>query len=133
MSSTFLPHVAHRCIDDDLENFCHTEPSTSPWLSIRMPDHYQTNSTVSHILIFNRRDDCCMGRLSPFQIWVSSLPGDFNSATSQACGVHDLVVPAAHGPFSFDCGDLQGLYVTIVLPGDARILFFDVVRVFSDF
>ena len=128
MSSTlqFIPYYdypATNCIDDNLFNLCHTETQSSPWLSIRIPGGTPTEpaSSVGHVIIYNRHD---MGqdRLSPFQIWVGQSPGDRNSATSQACGVDNQIVPAVYGPFAFDCRGITGWYVTIVLPGGNRIL-----------
>ena len=116
-------YPATNCIDDDLLSICHTMESSFPWLSIQIPGGTPSEpaSSVGHVIIYNRWD-CCQDRLSPFQIWVGESPGDFNSATSEECGVHDQIVPAEYGPFSFDCYGITGWYVTIVLPGDTRTL-----------
>ena len=132
MSSQLDDYEASQCIDDNLQNFCHTQSGPSQWLSIRVPGGTPSApaSYVGHVVIYNR-DDCCQDRLSPFQIWVGESPGDHNSATSEACGVHNQMVPVEIGPFAFDCHGITGWHVTIVLPGDDRILNLAEVRIFS--
>ena len=132
MSSQLDDYEASQCIDDNLENFCHTQSGPSQWLSIRVPGGTPSApaSYVGHVVIYNR-DDCCQDRLSTFQIWVGESPGDHNSATSEACGVHNQMAPAESGPFAFDCHGITGWHLTIVLPGDDRILNLAEVRIFS--
>ena len=123
MSSTHGPFVATNCIDDDeATTMCHTQEQATPWISVQLPP----SSPVSQIIIYNRHDGN-FDRLSPFQLWVGASPGDYNSATSAACGIHDLTAPAIRGPFAFDCtigngSPLTGEYVTLVLPGSSRII-----------
>ena len=109
---------------------CHTLEQANPWLSIEMPA--EPNSTVSQIVIYNRQGGL-FDRLSPFQLWVGQSMGDYNSSTSMECGMHDQIAPATRGPFAFDCGQLTGTHVTIVLPGPSRILNLAEVRLFSFF
>jgi len=130
MSSTYSlhPFPASFCINDQTSDFCHTavtnnQGEANPWLSIQISGQ----QAVRLVWIMNRDESCngccCGDRLSPFQIWVGASPGDYNSATSQACVVGNQIVPATAGPFTFDCQrDLTGTYVTIVLPGTNRIL-----------
>ena len=64
---------------------------------------------------------------------VGATAGDHNSATSTACGVHNLTAPSTEGPFAFHCGALTGEYLTLVLPGPSRILNLGEVFVYSPF
>ena len=118
MSSTLSPYPLHNaslCINDQTSDYCHTTDEANPWLSIRISGQ----QAVRLVWIMNRGyvlGDCCGGRLSPFQIWVGASPGDYNSATSQACVVGNQIVPATAGPFTFDCQrDLSGTHVTLSL------------------
>jgi hypothetical protein len=123
MSSTYSVHGAAECIDGLWATFCHTQAeSSSPWLSAQL----SATAAVSYVVIKNRLG-CCQDRLSPLQVWIGTSAGDYNSATSQSCGVNevDLTVPSSVGPFSFRCADAatglphSGSYVTVVLPVSA--------------
>ena len=126
-----MPHVAANCIDDDeVTTMCHSLEQDSPWISIELPKHtLVTRTMVSQIVVYNRYDGS-FDRLAPFQLWVGASAGDYNSSTSAACGLQDLVVPPTRGPFAFDCvsagggsgSPLEGEYVTLVLPGAGRTL-----------
>jgi len=78
----------------------------------------------------HNRVDCCWDRLTPLQLWIGGSSGDFNSATSAACGVDETtlsVTADSAGPFGFKCANqlgqpLTGTHVTLVLPGSSRIL-----------
>ena len=104
MSSTLMPHVATNCIDNnEIATMCHSLEQDTPWISVQLPAASgQTQSLVSQIVIYNRYD-CCWDRLVPFQLWVGQHPGDYNSATSTACGVQNLTALPTRGPFAFDC------------------------------
>ena len=142
-------HQGSLCIDDELSTYCHTNTQSSPWLSIRIPGNtsWAPASPVSHVQIYNRLD-CCWDRLGHFQIWVGKSVGDYNSSTSEQCGFHyggagdqsgrpdahwTVEAPATVGPFSFDCNQIVGWYVTIVLPGASRTLNLAEVRIFSTY
>ena len=91
LSSTHDDHYPSKCIDGNLNTFCHTLTEDHPWLSVQLP----APSTVQQILIYNRLD-CCWDRLSPLQLWVSHEVGDYQSATSQECGVFNITVNEDH-------------------------------------
>ena len=125
--------------DDDGAAMCHSLEQDTPWISIELPaPSTVVNTIVSQVIIYNRAD-CCYDRLSPFQLWVGQSAGDFDSATSLSCGVHNLTEPITRGPFSFACGagtaegGLVGNYVTVVLPGPSRILNLAEIHVYSPF
>ena len=127
MSSQFGPHAATFCIDNLPGTFCHSGADTSsPWLSIS----FSASVDINYVLVYNRAD-CCQDRINKFQLWVGTSNGDYNSATSNSCGVDavDLEVPdsAGTGPFSFRCLDSfgsphSGTHLTLVLPGASRTL-----------
>ena len=121
-----VPHGAANCIDNSHSTFCHSLDQSWPWLSVGLP----TPSTVSHIVVYNRRGQG-MDRLSPFQLWVGASAGDYDSATSAPCGLHNLTAPATAGPFAFACGSLSGAYVTLVLPGPSRTLHVAELRAYT--
>ena len=107
-------------------NFCHTLQQSTPWISLKL----QQQTSVAYVQLFNRID-CCSDRLSPFQLWVGQVEGDFDSSTSLACGIHNLTVPTGVGPHTLSCGGRLGQYVTIVLPGELRILNLAEIRVYA--
>ena len=117
--------MAANCIDDQENTFCHSQEEDWPWLSIELPNP----STVRHVIIFNRQQSA--ERLSPFQLWVGTSAGDYNSATSSHCGVNNLTAPATAGPFAFACGSLSGSFLTLVLPGPMRTLNLNEMRSYT--
>ena len=109
MSSTYSSnYVASNCIDDDLNNFCHTQADTTdPWLSITL----SAVTDVFKVVVWNRKDSCCKGRLSPLEVWVG------NGLTADLCGGAAVTLPATRGPFDIGCGGLYGSVVTLQLRG----------------
>ena len=69
---------------------------------------------ISYALIYNRID-CCQDRLGHFELWI----GNESQAPLARCAVYDA--PATAGPFSVSCR-ADGQFVTILLPGSARLL-----------
>ena len=65
MSTTFEGYAASRCVDDSLENFCHSNfgPQSDAWLSIEL----ERASAVGFVQIYNRRD-AKPERLGTFEI-----------------------------------------------------------------
>jgi len=139
MSSTLTykgtEYHAANCIDGKKtgQNFCmskilpkqnHPNPA---WLSIEVPE----NSKIGDVLIFNRMD-CCQRFLSPFEVWVSNAPGvpELETNVARRCGGTN-VVPAEVGPFSVSCQGLVGSQVTILLPGDERVIDLAEVEIYS--
>ena len=116
LSSTHEDHVAAHYIDGNLDTFCHSEESDSPWLSIHLP----VEATVGYVQVVNRAD-CCQDRLTPFQLWTGMYPGDYGTSTSSPCGVFNLTIPPydsskpseSIGPFAIHCQDAPGDYVTL--------------------
>ena len=128
------PHDASLCIDGNLNTFCHSQTTTNPWLSVAVPlGTSARTSTVSQVLVYNRADPDTWYRLSPFQLWLGTSIGDFNSETSTECGVSNITVPSSAGPFSFNCNGATGSFVTLVLPGIDRTLHVADLKIFSPF
>ena len=62
---------ASRCIDGDLETYCHgPQRHENPWLSITLADR----RSVDRVEVYNRAD-CCYSRISPYEVWVGDAIG----------------------------------------------------------
>ena len=123
MSSTYASrNAASRCIDGRTDGyFCHSRGGsgeTNAWLSIDLSGHGVVMS-VHAIRIYNR-PDCCKHRLGHHQIWVGMSSGDFSSGQAKLCA--DWTAPSTAGPFDYDCDGLVGTHVTVLLPGNRRML-----------
>ena len=110
--------MAGLAIDNDFTSFTHTLESDNPWLSIEIPNP----STVQQVIIFNRLWPES-AKLNPFQLWIGTAAGDYASATSSPCGVHNLTVPVSGSitygpfpipPFAFTCDGQTGNFVTLI-------------------
>ena len=138
MSTTYSPEFnAAKCIDDVLDNFCHTIAdrdvgSPDPWFSLE----FAPASLVFYVEVHNRRPDQWgnfYDRLGVFQIWVGDQVGG-HQAPAVMCAHGDLAkgtgysslggnTPLEHQPevIGMPCGAV-GRFVTIFLPGPDRIL-----------
>eukprot|EP00966_Prymnesium_polylepis_P042783 994200-Prymnesium_polylepis.2 len=99
-------------------NFCMNNLfETSPWLSVGL----SPGSIVSSVSVYNRFD-CCQSYLSNFEVWVgprAGLPSSVDGMT--LCGTTTATDDV--GPFNVTCSTpLSGLVVTVLLPGDNRLL-----------
>ena len=66
-----LAYPASRCIDGDLETYCHgPQRHENPWLSITLADR----RPVDRVEVYNRAD-CCYSRISPYEVWVGDAIG----------------------------------------------------------
>ena len=126
MSSTHSGSPASNCIDDNLDNICHSNvhsnDQVNPWLSVALRP-----GSVGHVVVYNRRS-CCQDRLSPYEVWVGNSAG---STDGTLCGGTAQIVATGDGPFLTDCAGALGSFVTIVLPGSSRILNLAEVHVYE--
>jgi len=122
-----------RCIDGihDVEgNFCHsaaddagTGHDSTPWLALETAGLRE----VGFVQVYNRKVtqeaycEGCLGRLASFEIWVGDSPGGHGAPGAQLCAA--ATAPANDVPLMIPCNPARlGRFVTIALPGEARIL-----------
>ena len=105
---------------------CQVWKKDDPWLS------YELNAwaTIDSVQIFNREG--YEERMGHFQVWVGDAAGAVDAA-SGATLCHDGVAAADAQILSVGCdgGGIVGRFVTILLPGDERILNFHEVYIFG--
>ena len=103
---------------------CQVWKKDDPWLS------YELNAwaTIDSVQIFNREG--YEERMGHFQVWVGDAAGAVDAA-SGATLCHDGVAAADAQIVSVGCdgGGIVGRFVTILLPGDERILNFHEVYI----
>ena len=115
MSSTYPgDYAAAKAIDDNVNNFCHSQTSANPWLSIELSS---TAGPIQQVEIYNRNAN--QDRLSPYEVWVGDSAG---STTGTLCGGTVQTAPATNGPFTTSCAGASGSFVTILLRGASRTL-----------
>ena len=146
MSSQYGGGKASRCIDGDTggqnSGTCHTHTGTNAWLAVQLV----SRSIVDSVAVWNRNNN--MNRLGFYEIYV----GDetlsegryattdevfqaFKEASSLCVSTdYDTEVTKAantRGPYEHNCGGLSGRYVTLVEPGENRILNLGELQVFG--
>ena len=126
------------CIDDDITTFCHSDdhlltgywgsPGPDEYASIELPD----NSHVAFVSIYNdMRGPVYYDRINPFQIWIGQYFGDTNASTATSCTNTNITFePYPRNPYFIECAAV-GKYLTIFLPGLARIVDFNEVYAYS--
>ena len=76
-SSTSHNGVASRAIDGDTNgawagrSVIHTQSEYQPWWQVRL----DSNTNIEEIVIWNRTDNCCVSRLSNFDVFVYNVAG----------------------------------------------------------
>ena len=117
MSSNDYAPISN-CIDDNIDNFCHSHESViniGQFLTIEIP----SSSLVRYVIIYvYDANPNQYGRTSSFQIWISNTTS-FQSGTMCIASNITLPIPQlAHKPPSItECDEnLIGQYVTIYLP-----------------
>uniref|UniRef100_UPI00398EB92A uncharacterized protein isoform X2 n=1 Tax=Pristiophorus japonicus TaxID=55135 RepID=UPI00398EB92A len=128
-SDTSHSACASRAIDGNADtqwagNSCtHTPIQNDPWWRVDLKDTYR----VSTVNITNRAD-CCSERLSGAEIHIgSSLENNGNS--NPLCGTIGSSLDIK--TFSFDCKDMMGQYVNIIIPGSGKLLTLCEVEVYG--
>ena len=102
---------AKRCWDGSTTGtMCHTQWQTNPWLRVDLG----ISAEVRTVRIYNR-DDCCWDRLGNHKIFVGDTG---NSNTDKLCFSGYSQKP---GPVNEACSGV-GRYVSIVLPGNGRLI-----------
>jgi len=121
---------ASQCIDDDLGgtamstwSFCMSNLyERDPWLSVRLLG----DAHVTSVSVYARSDvggGWGAARLGAFEVWVGSTEGNPTAAGGMALCNSATAVGPWSGPFNVTCsGSVTGSVVTILLPGQSRLL-----------
>uniref|UniRef100_R4GDI2 Fucolectin tachylectin-4 pentraxin-1 domain-containing protein n=2 Tax=Anolis carolinensis TaxID=28377 RepID=R4GDI2_ANOCA len=108
---------------DYMRGHCsHTELEVQPWWTVDLTAKFQ----VSRVSITNR-GDCCAERLNGAQILIGNSPEKGGITNPRCATIRSL----GQGKTAvFDCGEMQGQYVTVTIPG-VRMLTLCEVQVFG--
>nr|XP_060633183.1 uncharacterized protein LOC132776031 [Anolis sagrei ordinatus] len=110
-------------IADYMRGHCtHTEQEVQPWWTVDLTAEFQ----ISRVSITNR-EDCCAERLNGAVIHIGNSP-EKGGITNPRCAT---ISSLGQGKTAvFDCGEMQGQYVTVTIPG-VRMLTLCEVQVFG--
>eukprot|EP00964_Phaeocystis_antarctica_P118660 scaffold82422_cov58-Phaeocystis_antarctica.AAC.1 len=110
LSSTYKDgdFPASKCVDGDLNNFCHTDTwfLSDPSLTLDLGTAVQ----VAYVAVYNRRD-CCQSRLGDYTVSYRIRSTDPWAVCAEATAAADAV-----GPLLSECPHMAQ-YVMIQLPG----------------
>ncbi|XP_019624440.1 PREDICTED: uncharacterized protein LOC109470100 [Branchiostoma belcheri] len=122
--------VASRAVDGNTNgqyrsgSCSHTEggdPDPTWWVDLGQ------SYVVDRVVIFNRMDACCVGRLNPFNVHIGYSD---QVSTNPKCG-GDHQINLSQPSISVSCQGMLGRYVGVRLPGTGRVLALCEVQVFS--
>ncbi|XP_039505386.1 uncharacterized protein LOC120461288 [Pimephales promelas] len=91
----------------------HTQTQSTPWWKLDLLKVYSVNRVV-----ITNRPDCCSERINGAEIRVGNDSSNFSS--NPLCAVVSSI--PAGGSSSYPCNRMEGRYVTVVIPGNDRIL-----------
>ncbi len=120
-SSTSHSGVASRAIDGNTSgvwrqrSVTHTASESQPWWEVELPDR----ALIERVVLYNRTDNCCTGRLSDVHVFVSEYPiGDVTLLEAQSHpGVWEAVLAGAQpGEIEIPIS-ATGRYVRVQLAG----------------
>ncbi|XP_073399449.1 uncharacterized protein [Dendrobates tinctorius] len=97
----------------------HTNQTRSAWWKLDLKQIYK----ISNVVLTNRMD-CCKERLMGAEVRIGNSPNNVNPV----CGKVTNVTSAT---LSFCCNDMEGRYVSVVIPGRAEYLTLCEVEVFG--
>uniref|UniRef100_A0A8P4KK98 C-type lectin domain-containing protein n=1 Tax=Dicentrarchus labrax TaxID=13489 RepID=A0A8P4KK98_DICLA len=100
----------------------HTSMQSNPWWIVDLLAVHK----VSAVLIINRQD-CCSERLLGAQILIGNSP-EINDKNLRCGTISSVQNMSTH---TFQCGDIEGRYVTVVIPGEDKILTLCEVEVYA--
>ncbi|XP_073715841.1 fucolectin-4-like [Misgurnus anguillicaudatus] len=113
-STRYVDWKADKAIDTSPLTCTHTVETSNPWWRVNLLDSYY----ISTVVITNR-PDCCGERLDGAEIRIgNSLENNGNN--NPRCGV--LYGVAMAQSISVSCGDMNGRYVNVIIPGHFKIL-----------
>ena len=120
-SSTSFNGLANRAIDGNTNgsyrasSTTHTATEAQPWWQVDLG----SISSITHINLYNRTDNCCQSRLSDFYVLISDTPftsGSLSSNLSNANVDSFYFGPTAGSPSRIDING-NGRYVRVQLAG----------------
>ncbi|KAK2913258.1 hypothetical protein Q8A67_001657 [Cirrhinus molitorella] len=128
-SSTFGNWVAEKAIDSNrglqqVNTSCvSTLNETNPWWRLDLCDVYR----ISKVVVTNRKD-CCAEQINGAEIRIgNSLENNGND--NPICAVIPAI-PAGES-YSYSCGEMEGRYVNMIIPGEMKILTLCEVEVYG--
>ncbi|XP_035689590.1 von Willebrand factor D and EGF domain-containing protein-like [Branchiostoma floridae] len=128
-SSQWEQGAARRAVDGNTNTYwgsdscTHTENEDTPiwWVDLGQP------YSIDRVVIFNRQDECCWGRINPFNIHI----GDSDQvSTNPKCGGDHEFGSQSQKSLSVPCQGMRGRYVGVRLPVTSRALTLCEVQVF---
>merc|ERR1712166_1692263 len=107
LSSTYsASYRASKCVDSNLDNFCHSRAWVSdPSLTLDLGTAVQ----VAYVAVYNRRD-CCQSRLGDYTVSYRIRSSDPWAVCAEATAAADAI-----GPLLSECPHMAQ-YVMIKLP-----------------
>ncbi|XP_069822712.1 uncharacterized protein [Dendropsophus ebraccatus] len=99
----------------------HTNGVMEPWWTVDL----KSTMRISSVVITNR-DDCCPERINGAEIRI----GDSKKRDNPRCAKISSL--GSGDTFYFDCGDMEGRYVSVVIPGRTEYLHLCEVQVFAE-
>nr|XP_020643527.1 pentraxin fusion protein-like [Pogona vitticeps] len=112
--------TSEKAIDGSLANsYAHgdctlTNKEFEPWWMVDLTSAFQ----VSAVVITNR-GDCCESRIKGAEILIGDLPQKGGTMNPRCATINSLGLGET---MSFNCGGMQGQYVTITIPGRNEFL-----------
>ncbi|XP_065806983.1 uncharacterized protein [Labrus bergylta] len=124
-SSLYANNVhAVNVINGDMTGLCsHTANQSSPWWKLDLLAVHR----VRAVTIFNR-PDCCPKRLIGAEILIGNSPSTEVTQNPRCGTISSVEGTLTH---TFHCGDMEGRYVVVILPGQKRILSLCEVEVYA--
>uniref|UniRef100_A0A3P8N903 C-type lectin domain-containing protein n=1 Tax=Astatotilapia calliptera TaxID=8154 RepID=A0A3P8N903_ASTCA len=101
----------------------HTGTQQNPWWRVDLLAVYK----VTAVTIINRQD-CCSERLLGAQILIGDSL-EQNGNTNSRCGVLESL--AGTPTYTFQCNEMKGRYISVIIPGSPKILTLCEVEVFA--
>ena len=120
-SSTSFNGLASRAVDGNTNgsyraaSTTHTATEAQPWWQVDLG----SISSITHINLYNRTDDCCRFRLSDFYVLISDTPVSYTRLTMPPSNPNVdsfYFGPTAGDPTRIDI-DTNGRYVRVQLAG----------------
>ncbi|XP_073533090.1 uncharacterized protein [Phyllobates terribilis] len=98
----------------------HTNRTKNPWWKLDLKQTYK----ISNVVLTNRMD-CCKERLMGAEVRIGNSPNNINAV----CGTVTNVTSAT---LSFCCNDMEGRYVSVVIPDRLEYLSMCELEVYGD-
>uniref|UniRef100_A0A671TBS1 Fucolectin tachylectin-4 pentraxin-1 domain-containing protein n=1 Tax=Sinocyclocheilus anshuiensis TaxID=1608454 RepID=A0A671TBS1_9TELE len=124
VQSSTLPYEANKAIDN-ADLYCtHTETEANPWWRLDLMDL----QVIQEVIVTNRID-CCFEQINGAEIRIGNTLEN-NGNNNPVCAVVSGI-PAGKS-VSYSCGEMQGRYLNVVIPGYSKNLTLCEVRVYGN-